>query len=142
MKQISSVFKNEADKNESSGAGKLGQRLLAELSKSNPDTSVAVRLMKKGADVNARDESGNTPLILAASWALIDIAAALVGYGASLNAQNALGQTAADVAYGNGYIDMLELLDEKRILNENIRNGMPAPKGLRVFPAPLRITKS
>jgi ankyrin repeat protein len=44
-------------------------------------------------DVNALDENHTTPLHLASSYGLLDIAQLLLDHGATANAENVYGQT-------------------------------------------------
>lgn len=50
--------------------------------------------LRAGADVNARDDAGNTPLILAAFCAQADVLRLLLQSGADVNATNTAGATA------------------------------------------------
>jgi hypothetical protein len=51
-------------------------------------------LVSKGADLNAKDDEGNTPLIRGSLYGNLDIAESLIASGAALNAQNLRGETA------------------------------------------------
>ncbi|KNE66968.1 hypothetical protein AMAG_11441 [Allomyces macrogynus ATCC 38327] len=55
---------------------------------------VAEWLLKDGADANAADDSGWTPLIIAASVGSAPLVNLLVAHGADVNRQNETGQTA------------------------------------------------
>jgi ankyrin repeat protein len=50
-------------------------------------------LLKHGADINAKDANGNTPLHLAAEWGDPEIVSALLARGADARAVNLAGQT-------------------------------------------------
>jgi len=57
--------------------------------------NIANELIIKGADVNAKDESGNTPLLYALSWDEngFDVARLLIENGADVNAKDKEGNT-------------------------------------------------
>jgi ankyrin repeat protein len=56
-----------------------------------------------GADCNAADRFGHTPLILAAAKGSADCCAALLEAGAERGARNAMGQNAAEAAQQRGH---------------------------------------
>jgi ankyrin repeat protein len=58
------------------------------------DAPAVRKLIDKGADVNSRDEQGNTPLILASFYAGPECVALLLEKGADVNAANKAGVTA------------------------------------------------
>jgi len=58
------------------------------------DLAEVARLIAAGADVNARDNDGRTPLVRAAWYGHPDIVAALLKAGADVDARNNDGKTA------------------------------------------------
>ena len=60
----------------------------------NEDAQAVRNLIDNGADVNARDGEGNTPLILASFYASPECVALLLEKGADVNAANKAGVTA------------------------------------------------
>ena len=83
----------------------MGTRLLYE---DNPDAIITAAfendrhavwyLIKKGCDVNARDEQGNTGVICAADNGSVHIIRLLCRYGADINIPNSDGDRAIDIA--------------------------------------------
>jgi ankyrin repeat protein len=70
--------------------------------------------------VNSKDESGNTPLLLAASAGNKDLCEVLIANGAALEAQGQHGTALHEAAIGN-HKDIVELLVNKRA-NVNARD--------------------
>ena len=76
------------------------------------------RLLDNGADVNAKDKIGNTPLHYTAGWGHKDVAALLIAElliakGADVNDKNNDGDTPLHIAVKNGHMDVAELLRQK-----------------------------
>ncbi len=71
------------------------------------------RLLNAGANVNAKDKYGKTPLIWVAGIGLTDICALLVENGADVKARDNNGTTAAISAaqFGLGYIKTVKFLE-------------------------------
>jgi ankyrin repeat protein len=85
---------------ESQGTPKeLGKRLIGILSSEKaPDIEAINALIGAGADLEARDGTGWTPLHQAASRGHTEIAKALIQAGADLEAKNKLGRTPLHIA--------------------------------------------
>jgi cytohesin len=71
--------------------------------------------LAKGADVNAKDDSGWTPLIHAANRGHNEVAALLIAKGADVNAQNEGGVTTLSFAVSEGHKEIAELLIAKGV---------------------------
>ena len=71
---------------------------------------IADLLIGKGANVNARDRSGATPLHAAALKGNLGIAELLVGHGAEVDARDGDGLTPLHIAALSGHADVAALL--------------------------------
>ena len=67
-------------------------------------------MLKHGADVNARDNFLNTPLVGAVKGRHLEIVRLLVEPGANLDAKDEEGRTAFHVAAEYGYHDIAKML--------------------------------
>jgi len=67
-------------------------------------------LIKAGADINAKNEYGDTPLIVASRYNQMDIVKLLIKAGADINIKNKGGNTALMIAFRYGYEDIVDLL--------------------------------
>ncbi len=76
----------------------------------NSDATLIGRLIRNGADVNARDGDGQTPLMLAASTDRPAAVSALLKGGANVNATNSIGSTALHLAALSGRARVVPLL--------------------------------
>jgi uncharacterized protein len=74
------------------------------------DAAAMTRLLKAGADVNAADVDGTTPLHWAARLDAVELAAALLGAGAHPDRANRYGVTPLALATTNGSARMIEQL--------------------------------
>ena len=72
--------------------------------------AIARRLIAQGADVNARQHGGWTPLHAAADDGPLDLITLLLDAGADVNAANDYGQTALSLAQQHGRADAAALL--------------------------------
>jgi ankyrin repeat protein len=68
------------------------------------------RLIARGADIQARDDWGNTPLHEAARRGNLKLVQFLIHTGAKSTEQNAFGETPLHVAAKNGKADVIEVL--------------------------------
>lgn len=76
----------------------------------NGHPAVVAALLKHGADANAKDTDGRTPLWWAAGIGRDDNAAVLLGAGADANARDREGRSVLDRAKYNGIESMIALL--------------------------------
>ena len=75
-----------------------------------PNWGVAERLIAQGADVNAKDNFGMTPLHSAAHAGRMDMVELLIAKGADINATSNIGQTPLALAKAKGHTEISELL--------------------------------
>lgn len=69
-------------------------------------------LSSPGADVNARNERGSTPLLEAARYGHDDICRILIASGADLKAKDKDGKTALMLAIQGNHDDVVRVLKE------------------------------
>jgi len=92
------VRRDRADVNQRDGSNQLGNRVIHVAAESN-DVAVLEYLIDQGADVNARNNTSNTPLHLAArSNPNVEVLRHLITRGANVNARNEGGRTPWDLA--------------------------------------------
>lgn len=80
---------------------------------SSSDTALIALCIRHGADIEARDREGWTPLMYAADSCCPESARLLLGKGAQPGAVNDDGQRAVDIAKENGCAELEKLLDER-----------------------------
>jgi uncharacterized protein len=81
--------------------------------------SIMQLLLDSGADANARDNAGSTPLhYLSFSrcedvWVIVECLRLLIKYGVDIDAKNNVGKTPLDVALVHGHGEMMRFLSEQ-----------------------------
>jgi ankyrin repeat protein len=80
--------------------------------RTEPNPEVVAHLLAAGADPNAVDFEGATPLMYAAEVGTMELLRALLAAGADVNAQDAEGRTALMYASDHCYTDSVRLLVE------------------------------
>jgi ankyrin repeat protein len=76
----------------------------------NGDLPGVQKMLRKGADVNAKHENGSTSLILASQNGHVDVVRELSKSGADVNAKNQFGDTSLTSASRKGDVDMVREL--------------------------------
>lgn len=99
------LIENGADVNAAANDGTTALHLAVR----GPEDSVKA-LIKAKADPNARDDAGNTPLILASKWESEKKVRMLLRAGADFNIKNNVGESAADMCAARGFQDALEMM--------------------------------
>ena len=79
-------------------------------------------LIEAGANVNAKENDGRTPLMCAADKGHSEIVKLLIENGADVNAKNNYGHTSLMCAAGKGHTEIVKLLIEKGA-NVNAKNN-------------------
>lgn len=79
-------------------------------SRFNP--SIIEALIKRGADINAVNKEGKTPLMRCCWTGADKWAAFLVKHGANIHLKNANGETAYAIAAQRGQLDIMKILEE------------------------------
>jgi ankyrin repeat protein len=84
----------------------------AELSRAmnQGDTTTALRLIRGGLDVNARDGSCRTSLIWAAQWGRLEVVQALIEAGADVDVRDPVGASPLTAASGFEHFDIVQAL--------------------------------
>lgn len=74
-------------------------------------------LLNHGADINAQNKGGNTPLHLASMSNNEDIVFLLLDHGANINIQNRTGETASQMARSQGSDKLAEMIENWRTIS-------------------------
>ncbi|ALD92913.1 Ankyrin repeat [Cupriavidus gilardii CR3] len=91
----------------SAGPAKLDARLHAAAAQG--DAAAIALLLKQGANLETRDDSGATPLLIATRHNHIDAARALIDAGANVNAKDRIQDSAYLHAGARGYNEILKM---------------------------------
>ena len=91
-----------------------GRSILHRIVLRSDDIKFVTELATLGANVNIRDESGDAPLHLAATFGHVQIVIELIRLGANINIQNNVGETA---------LHMAALCRRTAVVNELLRLG-------------------
>lgn len=91
----------------SASTGKLDARLQA--AAANGDAAAIALLIKQGANLEARDESGATPLLIATRHNHVDAARVLIDAGANVNAKDRIQDSAYLHAGARGHNEILKM---------------------------------
>lgn len=143
---VDALLKNGANPNASTGNGTHAAHHLSQIRHRDTAVSIGGLLISYGADVNARDGSGHTPLMVAAGHNRFAATQALLELGASSSARSRSGETARDIAYRLDAQRALRILDDWSAHNQtNTHNAranrrVAAYLGPPYFSSPRRLT--
>ncbi len=79
-------------------------------------------LLKRGADVHAKDNGDKTALMYASMSGHTDIVDLLINHGADVHAKDRDGSTALILASSNGHPDIVDLLKKRGAKNKGTKN--------------------
>ncbi len=82
------------------------------------DINTVEKLIKAGANVNAQNKAGNTPLTHAVFKVNLELVKLFVKYGADIDHKNLDGKSAIDITKENHYKEIAEFLEKTR--SENV----------------------
>ena len=92
---------------------KDAEQKLTEISFNKATVEAIDTLLQSGANINIKDEYGETPLIKALFAQNLPVAEFLINKGADFNVTNMAGHTPMMICVKNGLIDIAELLIQK-----------------------------
>ena len=92
---------------------KDAEKKLTELSFDKATVEAIDTLLQSGANINIKDEYGETPLVKALFSQNLSVAKFLIEKSADFNVTNMAGHTPMMICVRNGYIDVAELLIQK-----------------------------
>ena len=119
------------------GNGAFSQTLIQAIDKN--DTAMVLSLIKSGADVNALDENGATPLAKACRWNYISIVKLLLANGATVDApRSKTGRTPLMVA--NAYLSGITIT--KLLVEHGANVNASADDGTTVLMLAAKYSKS
>lgn len=75
------------------------------------DIELAEQYLRKGQNVNARDQQGWTPLMYAASKGHLEMCRLLLQHGADKSIQDEFGSSVLDIARSEGYLNIAEIIE-------------------------------
>ncbi|XP_062711316.1 uncharacterized protein LOC115254290 [Aedes albopictus] len=108
-------------------ANKKGQTLIHFAAKRGNKVIVQVLIDAYAADVNAQDNNGNTPLLLAAGYGKLDMVKMLIGkdskYSADYKIANADGQTLIHLAAIGGNMEIVQMLIDDYTADVNVQDN-------------------
>ena len=71
-------------------------------------------LLNKGANIEARNNSGVTPLLMGAQYGNLEVVKRLLAKGANMKAKDDKGNTALALAIGHGHAEVAKVLQDRR----------------------------
>ncbi|WP_201829409.1 ankyrin repeat domain-containing protein [Microvirga zambiensis] len=86
-----------------------GKDLLNAVTSKDVDAAQVQRLLARGVDIDARDESGRTALLIATHGNRIEIARALIEAGADVNAKDRIDDSPYLYAGARGHLEILKM---------------------------------
>lgn len=93
-------------------AARLGQEMLCEAFRFPSDKTKIARLIEAGADINARQHTKTTALMVAAQYGKTEIVALLIEKGARLNLRDKFGLHARDFAVQYRQTEIVKMIDD------------------------------
>jgi ankyrin repeat protein len=91
------------------GQSTSGEDLLNAIANKDVDTAQIQALLSRGADLDARDETGRTALLIATHGNRIEIARTLIEAGADVNAKDRINDSPYLYAGARGHLEILKM---------------------------------